>query len=638
MQKLLIVESPTKARKVWSLLKSIDGDGVWEVAPTMGHLVDLPKKQIGIDTATMEPYWAVSNQVQLRKILGLVDQASEVYLGTDDDREGEAIAAHLQEDIRKRCPQKPVQRVRFREVTRAAIRKAIEAPGHVDGQLYEAQIARRCLDRLVGYRISPKLWKHLGRGLSAGRVQTCVLEMMVTRELERRQHVPEPYWEVTAKLTDGKAMRSGRIDSQESTLALYEAAKAGKGSLSTSTSPLELPPLGPYTTSGLLKDAASRLGLRSEDTMRMAQLLYDQGLITYHRTDSCAMNMGFAQSVVDYIHKTAGSAYANKPRFWPSRGAHECIRPTDIVTSASSVSEAPKGLKTLYRLIWARAAASQSVPAWAVDHKTIWAMDDARAPRLEHSCRALTFDGHFRIGLGLFKHGFVTHEDALVAAETKLDTKSVDILELQTLPPECFTEATTVGTMEVLGIGRPSTYAPTVKKLIKDGYIKRVGSTLVPMMRGILLAGFVRKCMPEVLDVAFTKEMERRLDMVLNEDDLTRKELLHEYNAWLDVRVDTMEGRRVAVKERCVQCNEPLTVAFPPEGEPSLFCNNERKKSPGCGARYGLQLDKHGRPKVFTPHPIEGKCEDCGNETLRKLTGKFGPYIRCDSCKKTMDA
>jgi DNA topoisomerase IA len=339
LNKLLIVESPAKSRKIWSLLKSIDPQNTWSVVPSIGHVIDLPYDQLGVDLATFEPQWVVTNKPQLGKIIKEAAIAQEVYLGTDDDREGEAIAAHIRDKIIDKYPSQTFFRIRFHEITKHAIQDAITNPDQVKDQLFEAQIARRCLDRLCGYESSPILWKRVGTKLSAGRVQSCVLKQIVDLELNILRHVSEKFSVVEVCLQDGTKLSSPRITDDAITLSLFEAVKQGKGQLNYSEELIEKKPAPPFTTSSLIQTASKKLHIRSDVVMSQAQQLYDLGLVTYLRTDSIGMNPGFAKSVTTYIETTAGANFSQF-RFWKGAGAHECVVEDTIVWTN-------QGLKTI---------------------------------------------------------------------------------------------------------------------------------------------------------------------------------------------------------------------------------------------------------------------------------------------------
>ena len=565
MKKLVIVESPAKSKTIGKILGS-----EYVVASSVGHIRDLPSHRLGIsiseDESRFEPGYEVQDEKK-KVVAGLVKSAkecSEIYLASDPDREGEAIAWHLKAVIegsaKKKDAEKKFFRVKYNEITAAAVRKAFENPGEIDEKLVDAQQARRILDRLVGYKVSPALWRNVRKGLSAGRVQSVGLRLVCEREREVRAFTPTPFWVFDAMLAkkSGEARafkaRLSQIDGKkaevtdEARAAEIEAAlKAGEfGVASVGEQRRSRKPFAPFITSTLQQSASNALGMSPNQAMGVAQKLYEgidlgaplghTGLITYMRTDSFSVSQEARAAAREFITSAYGAEYHQaKERVFKSRdnsqGAHEAIRPTDPALTPESVAHklSPQELK-LYALIWRRFVASQMSDAVSnVRTVKIAASGGAGAPALtlSASCSELVFPGFTKVydvsepkdGEG--KEGDAPEMQAWLpplAEGEGLDAKSIAAERKETKPPPRFNEASLVKELEANGVGRPSTYASILSILVTRKYLEKEHRALIPTELGLEVNDFLVKNYADLFDVGFTARMETELDDVEDPD------------------------------------------------------------------------------------------------------------------------
>jgi DNA topoisomerase-1 len=546
---LVIVESPTKARKLRSYLSS---DYVIEAS--VGHIRDLPKGKMGVDVEhNFEPTYEISEDK--KKVITLLKKSAKtadiIYLATDPDREGEAIAWHLSQslgDIKK----DKFKRATFHEITKGAVLDAINNPSQLKMDLVDAQQARRVVDRLVGYEVSPVLWKKIRRGLSAGRVQSVALRLIVEREREIAAFIPEEYWEVDVALS--KAGNSGAGDAQifiegkpvenlpdgvfvarvieinkkkyepklESDVApiVAELDSAQYKIDSVERKERTRSSLPPFTTSTLQQAAANRLGMSSKQTMRLAQDMYEEGLITYHRTDAVNLStqaIGMARS---YIEKTFGKEYLPaQPRAFANKSknaqeAHEAIRVTDVYVSANKVGTLGGKMSErhakLYDLIWRRFLASQ-LPSAVYDQTTITveAKMTTDVATLRSSGSILKFDGWLKL--------FPDREDTILPSLEKgevVDFREKNAAQKFTQPPPRYNDASLVKQLEQQGIGRPSTYASIISVIEDRGYVERDAKRFVASAIGMTVSDFLLQHFPVFMEYQFTAEMEEDLDRI----------------------------------------------------------------------------------------------------------------------------
>ena len=668
-RKLIIVESPAKARTIGKYL----GAG-YMVRASVGHIRDLPERELGVDVeAGFEPRY-VTIRGKGKVIQGLrrdAERADAVVLATDPDREGEAIAFHVAEQLGydagrpRSAASSRFQRVRFHEITRDAVRRALDAPTTLDMRKVEAQQARRILDRLVGYQVSPLLWKPIRPGLSAGRVQTVALRLITEREADIRAFRPEEYWSITAALEkddtrfeaklhhiDGKAFRLQNEGAAAEVLrdvtglpfAVTEVKRRER---------LKNPP-APFTTSTLQQEAAKRIGFTAQRTMRVAQQLYEGvevgaegavGLITYMRTDSTRVSAEAVTSARELIGRSFGDDYVpGAPRLWGGKQqkgaqeAHEAIRPTDAMRTPDALRNwLDRDQLRLYELVWLRFVAGQMTPA-VYDTTTV---DFAlrAASRREYLFRAtgsvVKFDGFTRLYQEAREEGDRRTLDDLAplpALERGDACRVLGLLPAQhfTQPPPRFTEASLVKELERLGIGRPSTYAQIISTLTDREYVELEQKRFCPTPLGETVANVLVRVFPDVFSVSFTSEMEAELDRV-EDGELEWRGVLRDFYA--PFRRSLEEGVRnsdAIVREvvaadsgDCPECGRPLAVRWNRYGR-FLGCSGY----PEC--RYTQELDGKGRAE---PRPTGEPCPVCGGAMVER-EGRFGPFIACSNYPK----
>ena len=555
-KKLLIVESPAKAKTIGKYLGS---DFV--VKSSVGHIRDLPKENGAIKIVekapgswAFEPTYVVSEGKEkvVAELKAAVKASSEIYLASDPDREGEAIAWHLHEVLGPSAGDKPFRRVTYNEITKSAVLKAVAAPREVDMPLVDAQQARRILDRLVGYRVSPLLWKNIScannRSLSAGRVQSVALRLLVERQREIDNFKPETYYLMgveARKPSDAKAFvaKLARLDGKKPELrekdkansVLLDLADAGLEVTDVKSQPKVRHALPPFTTSTLQQAASSVLGFSPGKTMKLAQSLYEQGRITYMRTDSVNVSDQARAAAKEFIVSTCGAEfYPETPNLYKSKadaqGAHEAIRPTDVALTPKTAALEPAELK-LYDLVWRRFVASQMADAKTTVRTIVL---KAVKPALTHeyaftaSATVVDFEGFLKVMKLSLKKKRADGEDDEDSDEVAYhpDVKPGDSLEAlrwlmdekQTKGPAHYSEASLIKALEENGVGRPSTYAATIETLKAREYAKTEKKKLVPLERGILVCDWLVKKLDPLFNVGYTAEMEAELDKVESRD------------------------------------------------------------------------------------------------------------------------
>ena len=659
MKQLVIVESPAKARTIGRYL----GSG-YEVAASVGHVRDLPTKELGVDVENgFEPHY-----VTIRgkgKVLADLKQkaksADRIILATDPDREGEAIAWHVAEQLgyEKRDGSR-FRRVQFREITKAAVQEAMENPGPIDMKKVEAQQARRVLDRLVGYQVSPLLWKPIRPGLSAGRVQTVALRLICEREEEIRAFRQEEYWSVTAHLVkDGQAFEAKlhQIDGKAFTLGNEEAAAAvvlavtGEDFRVRDVKRREKRknPAPPFTTSTLQQEAAKRLGFSARRTMTVAQRLYEgldvgargsAGLITYMRTDSTRVSPVAVGQAREWIQAEFGRAFvAPSPQLWSgnqqkgAQEAHEAIRPTDVTLQPSEAAQYLDGDQArLYELIWLRFVSGQM--AAAVYDTTTVDFHLRGSDRRDYLFRAtgsvVKFEGFTRLYLEATEAGEHRRLDDLaplpaLAYGDRADLRSLEPQQHFTQPPPRFSEASLVKELERLGIGRPSTYAQILSTIVDRGYVDLEQKRFHPTDLGEVVAKLLVRIFPDLFDVAFTSRMEDALDRVEDGAVEWRKLLGGFYPGFLErLREGTANSDEIikeilaAEGESCEKCGRPMLVRW---------------------NRFGRFLGCSGYPECQTTRSLDGPSPEgvalgahpeSGRPVLLKV-GPYGPYVELEA-------
>ncbi|MCX8067175.1 MAG: type I DNA topoisomerase [Anaerolineae bacterium] len=642
--RLVIVESPAKARTVGRFL----GRG-YTVRASVGHVRDLLRSSLSVDVENgFQPTYRVPNEKKqvVKELAEEVKKAAEVYLATDPDREGEAIAWHLAEVTGIR-PEK-LRRVVFHEITQSAIEEAFAHPRGIDMNLVNAQQARRILDRLVGYSLSPLLWRKVRSRLSAGRVQSVAVRMVVEREREIQNFVPEEYWSIQAELAKREARRRSflaklhRIRGEEVNLKDEPAARAVVEELERSVYVVvsvkegqrRRQPAPPFTTSTMQQEASRRLGFTATRTMRIAQQLYEGidldgsgpvGLITYMRTDSTNVAEQAQQEARQYIAQRYGESFlppqppVYKTKTKGAQEAHEAIRPTSVFREPDAIKDQlTRDQYRLYQLIWQRFVASQMPPALydtvAVDIEAGPA--DGEKPYLFRATGStLRFPG-FLIVYEEAKDEDVQEEEPIQQIPPLQVGEVLDLVRLIpeqhfTQPPPRYTEATLVRALEEYGIGRPSTYAPILATIQQRGYVRREGRRLVPTELGFLVNDLLVEHFPEVMDYEFTAQMEEQLDEiaagrrewvpVVREFYLPFARQLEE----AERRIEKVEVESTEVGRNCPECGAPLTVRW---------------------GRYGKFIGCSRFPECRYTEPWQEKvgatCPQCGGDLVEKRTRK----------------
>ncbi len=649
---LVIVESPTKARTLGRFLPDKD----YQVVATVGHVRDLPKSKLGVDVDhDFKPDWVMvkGKREVMKKLRDAGLKAKKLLLATDPDREGEAIAWHvyelLKEDRKFPVSKKQVLRISFHEITKEAILEALDHAGKINTDLFDAQQARRVVDRLVGYKLSPVLWRKIRRGLSAGRVQSVAVRLVVEREREREKFKPEEYWELVAELqpiVKDKASSAGAFMSWLKTIGEKKAeVKDEKQAMEVlgdldgadykvkgvEKKEVKRNPAPPFTTSTLQQTAGNKLGWSARHTMRVAQSLYEKGLITYHRTDSLNLAEQAVKKVRDYIKKEYGDKYLSvdvrryKTKAKVAQEAHEAIRPT----STNQKSEAKnKSLKSdeerLYRMIWQRFVACQMAAA-VYDQTKINIEARSKLRDAKELVYGLVTEGKVRKFAGWLKvYGRGARDDEVPELKENDPLQLIEATggQLFTEPPARYSEASLIKKLEELGIGRPSTYATIMSTIQARGYVERTDGRLMPTAVGMATNDFLVKNFPQELDYAFTAKMEDDLDEIANGDKKWVPVVSDFYKPFSKTVEKAEAGKRVAVPtektgKKCPECKEGEVVIRTGRFGKFLSCS----RFPDCKytARY---LDK-----------IDMKCPECGKkeggEVVVKRTRKGRTFYGC---------
>ncbi len=686
--KLVIVESPAKARTVGRYL----GKG-YTVKASVGHVRDLLRSRLSVDVENdFAPRYRVPNEKRpiVKELKKLVNQAEKVYLATDPDREGEAIAWHLMEATE--MDPKRVERVTFHEITEPAIEAAFAKPREIDMNLVNAQQARRILDRLVGYNLSPILWEKVRGRLSAGRVQSVALRMIVEREREIEAFEPQEYWTIDARLQpEGQQThflaRLVQIDGETPSFASEEAVRPVVADMEQAAYHIARIRRGkrqrrapaPFTTSTLQQDASRRLGFTARRTMALAQSLYEgidlgeggpTGLITYMRTDSTNVSSLAQQEAREYIRRQHGESFLpEKPPVYKTRAAaaqeaHEAIRPTSVWRTPEKMKPyLDRSQFRLYQLIWRRFVASQMQ---AARYDTLRVDVEARSTDKHYLLRASGSVLRFPGFLVIYQTGGETDDDENVKIPADIKEgqpqRLLEVVPEQhfTQPPPRFSDATLVQALEEQGIGRPSTYAPILSTLQQRGYVRRENKRLVPTETGVLVNDLLVQYFPDIVDAGFTAQMERQLDRVA-QGELDWVQVLRDFYAPFQRE---LEKARAEMPERkqgpepigraCPQCGHDLVLRYGRYGK-FISCSNFPTcrytepylekigvKCPRDGGEIVLRRTRKGRifygcanyPNCdFTSwtRPLPKPCPACGG--LLTVAGK--KQARCADCGQT---
>jgi len=658
MKKLVIVESPTKARTLSSLL----GDD-YVVEASMGHVRDLPKKELGVDVENdFEPTYVPSpkSKKTVSKLRKAAKEVDSIVLATDPDREGEAIAWHVVNILSGKSEKKPTfERVVFHEITKDAIEEAFSHATRLDMNLVDAQQARRVLDRLVGYKLSPLLWKKVRYGLSAGRVQSVAVRLIVDREREREAFDTVEYWSITADFENLKKSRVSaelskkdnkkiEISSEKEAKELERDIKEGNYTVTqVKKTEKSRKPYAPYKTSTLQQSAANTFGLTARNTMFAAQKLFESGLITYHRTDSITLSSQFIGTARSFIKKELGSEFIPekgilyKTKSKNAQEAHEAIRPTSV--SNKVTSSKIKGLggneKKIYSLIWKRSLESQMVPA--LYDQTAVSIGSDNGYLFRASGSVIKFGGWLAIGklMGLE----IEKEDLIVLPDLSegegLDLEKLESKQHFTQPPARYSDATLIRALEDKGIGRPSTYAPTISTIIARKYVHREGRYFIPDDVAKVVTDLLVEHFSHIIDYDFTAELEEELDEIAN----GKKEWVPVIEAFytpfsknLDKKEKELHKADITKlgesDERCPECGKVLYIKLGKYGK-FLSCSG----FPDCEYAKPLEED---RPIDEDGNEIEnfGDCEVCEDGKMMLKQGRFGKFLACSNypkCKTT---
>ncbi len=681
---LVIVESPAKARTISKFLGSD-----YEVEASNGHVIDLPKSKLGVNIEdSFEPHYITirGKGKVLARLKKEAKKSKQVYLATDPDREGEAISWHLARALNINGSSEI--RIVFNEITSQAVSQALESPRPIDDNLVNAQQARRILDRLVGYKLSPLLWKKVRKGLSAGRVQTVAVRIICEREREIEAFDPEEYWEITAQLerdesrlesedsSAGLEAELYRIDGRKFTLgseeetnqALKEIKKEDFQVKKVKKRKRRRNPYPPFTTSTLQQRASSILNFSAKKTMYLAQQLYEGievgsegtvGLISYIRTDSTRISQEAASMAESFIKDNFGERYyqgsrGGKKQKSGVQDAHEAIRPTAVQREPDKIK---KHLSSdqfrLYRLIWERFVASQMSPAIY----RILTINISAGPKylFRASGSKVLFPGFMRV----LSYNNKNRTDIPELEEgEELELKKLEPEQKFTTPPPRYTEASLVKTLEEEGIGRPSTYAPTISTIISRGYVEKDGKSLVPTDLGFTVTDKLIDFFPDVTDVEFTARVEDKLDQI-EEGEEDWRQLLEEFYSPFAERLaeaeEKMEREEVVEEtdEVCDKCGSPMVVKYGRYGK-FLACSNypECKNTKNYLEKTGVSCprcedgelverkSRKGRKfygcsnypdceYVLWDKPVQKKCPECGGIMVQKYSKNRGQYLQC---------
>ncbi|GGA52043.1 type I DNA topoisomerase [Pelagibacterium lentulum] len=673
--KVVIVESPAKAK---TINKYLGKD--FEVLASFGHVRDLPAKDGSVrPDEDFAMSWAVdaASKKRLADITKAVKGADELILATDPDREGEAISWHVLDVLREKKALKkdvPVKRVVFNAITKDAVTQAMKNPREIDGPLVDAYLARRALDYLVGFTLSPILWRKLPGSRSAGRVQSVALRLVCEREEEIEKFKPEEYWSVISTLNQAGKSFDARLYAVDGKKVDKLAVKAGedaellKKSIETSRlavvsvdkKPTKRNPYAPFTTSTLQQDASSRLGLSPSRTMQIAQRLYEDGLITYMRTDAVQMAPEAIEAARRVIAKEFGADYVpEKPRLYSSKAknaqeAHEAVRPTDLGKHPDTLRNLDPDQHKLYQLIWRRSLASQMRSA-EIERTT--ADIDADTAERKIMLRAvgsvITFPGFLGV-YGIEKTEEDDEDSRELPALAEGDSpklEKVNIAQHFTQPPARFTEASLIKKMEELGIGRPSTYAATLGTLKDRDYIRLEKRTLYPEDRGRLVTAFLQSFFSKYVEYGFTASLEEQLDEI-SAGDIDYKDVLRQF--WTDFSKHTTEIKDLRVSEVLDALNDLLGHHIFPAKEDG----SDPRLCPTCGeGQLSLKLGKFGAFIGCSNYPdcrhtqqlsesatgqssesidgdgVLGTDPESGEDIFLK-TGRFGPYVQLGDGKE----
>jgi len=660
--KLIIVESPTKAKTISSFLK-----GDFKVLSSYGHVRDLPKSKIGIDVKNdfkptyVIPVKAKENVDILRTTAA---KANEIILASDEDREGEAIAWHLAQVLNLENPKKSkkskrkensesnlnsftINRIAFHEITKTAIEEALKNPREIDMNLVDAQQARRILDRLVGYELSPFLWHKIRYGLSAGRVQSVALRLVVEKEREIEKFNKEEYWSIEGTFfkpkdkktfnahlfaINGKSLGKMDIKDNNSAQKIINDLKGAKFSVSNiAKKEVSRNPASPFTTSTLQQEASRKLGFSAKQTMVVAQQLYENGHITYMRTDSLNLASSALAQAKDVIGQLFGSDYQlASPRYYTNKSknaqeAHEAIRPTNISKTPQSIELKDRSQIRLYSLIWKRTIACQ-MQSSKVEQTSVDINTENNSYTFRAVGQVVLFDGFMKVYTeGKDENGEEEGENNLPILSIKdpINAKEINPLQHFTEPPARYTDASLVKTLESYGIGRPSTYAPTLSTIQERGYVEKIEKKYHPTEIGFMVNDMLVEHFPEIVDLNFTAHIEEELDEIAN-GKIEWTKVCGEFYTPFKQHLESKEAeveKNIQVSETpCPHCGKPMLIKFGRMGK-FLACPE--------GAKVTLPMpEEAAKIKELEEKTKDEHCPIC-KKPMKVKRGRFGYFLGC---------
>lgn len=677
---LIIVESPSKAKTIEKYLK-----GKYSVDASGGHVRDLPEKRLGVNVAgNFEPNYVITaaKRPVIKKLKEESDKAEKIFLATDPDREGEAISWHLQEVLGIKDK---AQRIVFNEISERAVKNALAHPRDINYNLVDSQQARRVLDRLVGYKLSPFLCKKIKDGLSAGRVQSVALKMVVDREREIQAFEPKEYWLIYGEFGKGKHKLKALLSEKngkkyrpangEEAESVYEAVKNGVSYVKdVKKSKVSSHPLPPFTTSTLQQDASAKLSLSAPQVMSVAQYLYEgietpeghKAFVTYIRTDSVRVSDEAQRECLQFIREKYGDEYVpDKPNYYKSKktaqDAHEAIRPIDVtLTPEKAKSMLDKNQYGVYKLIYDRFVASQMANA---EYDVLNVSVGNGEYTFKASGRTQTFKGFTAV-----YEDFIRNADDEEVVEKNIPALTVgeslanlgfDKQQKFTKPPIRHTDASLVKLMEEKGIGRPSTYSTIISVLSKRKYTKKEGKYIYPTEIAFTMTDVLCKYFTDIMDVSFTANMEDKLDDIENGGKDWHKIIAEFYPHFMEQLAKANSDGDEVTDIICEKCGAPMVRKTGKYGK-FLACSNypacSNIKSENvevsdvvcekCGALMVYKTGKYGKFLACPNYPVcnnikslteeksDEKCEKCGGNMTMKV-GKYGKYLQCENCKAT---
>jgi len=645
---LVIVESPTKAKTISKFLGS---DFI--VRSSYGHVRDLPKSKLGVDVEKkFKPTYVIPPKAKkaVEELQDAMKHADNVILASDEDREGEAIAWHLAQALD--LDLKTAKRIVFHEITKSAIQEALKSPRTIDMNLVDAQQARRILDRLVGYELSPFLWRKVRFGLSAGRVQSVAVRIVVEREREIQKFKKEEYWSIEADLAKQKSEKTFRaklIQIGEKKLDKFAVTNDGEAQklvsdikdarftvAEISKKEVTRNPAPPFTTSTLQQEASRKFGMSAKQTMMIAQKLYETGLITYMRTDSLNLAQSALKQAQEIIGAQFGKEYGLAPRYYTNRSkgaqeAHEAIRPTDLSVQHDTLKSADAGHRKLYDLIWKRTLASQMQPAvmdqTSVDVEAKNEKLEAQSYLFRASGSVIKFDGFIRAyteDKDEDSEEEVEGQLPELSKDEPLDLKKLEPLQHFTEPPPRYTDATLVKALESHGIGRPSTYAPTLTTIQDRGYVEKIEKKYQPTETGFLVNDMLVEHFPEIVDINFTSHVEEELDDIA-EGKIKWVPVIEEFYTPFHKHLKEKEKEVEKVVQEsttpCQHCGKMMLIKFGRMGK-FLACPDPESKITQPLPEEAAKI------KELEEKTKDEKCPICG-KAMEIKRSRFGYFLGC---------